>query len=91
MHPMRTHHSTIQCVMNPIQTMDMTNDTTYHFSHLESPHGGIVSWNAAYQGSESAHRGQSFLSSGTSQGEPSSSSSPASAASDSASSRADAV
>ena len=32
MHPMRTHHSTIQCVMNPIHTMDIMNETMYHFS-----------------------------------------------------------
>mmetsp|Transcript_5204 Transcript_5204/g.20988 ORF Transcript_5204/g.20988 Transcript_5204/m.20988 type:complete len:205 (+) Transcript_5204:427-1041(+) len=75
MHPMRTHHSTIQCVMNPIHAMDMANESTYHFSHLGSPHGGIVSWNAAYQGSDNAHIGHSFLSSGTDQGDDDSSSS----------------
>ena len=30
MHPILTHHSTIQCVMNPIHAMDMKNDTRYH-------------------------------------------------------------
>ena len=81
MHPMRTHHSTIQCVMNPIHAIDMAKETMYHFSHFSSPHGGMVSWNAAYQGRESAHIGHSFLSSGICHGDASSSSSPSSSAS----------